>query len=181
MPTATPIKSESKETTPIEILEPQTAEYIFTLGEDGGDPITFTQKPLTFMGKMKLFSVFSETLRKVMENDVSINDLLDAPASDSLPLSGNASKEADIFIKSIASVLEYAPEALGDIFCVILAVPAGQKDYIKVRFDEELTDEQGFTILNTFVDQNWEVLNDFFTGKGKGMSLFKKITGKFQK
>jgi len=178
MPTSTKTKAVEEENV-IEILEPSSAEYSFILGEDGPDPLSFNQKPLNFMGKIKLFSVLSETLRKVMDKDVSISDLLDAPDSDSLPLSGDRSGEADIFVKSIASVLEYAPEALGDIFCVILAVPASQQEYVKGRLDEELTDEQAFAVLNTFVDQNWEVLHDFFTGQG--MSLFKKITAKFQK
>jgi hypothetical protein len=176
MPTATKTKEEE---TIVDIMEPSSMEYTLILGEGGGDPLTFTQKPLSFMGKIKLFSVLSETLRKVMDEDVSISDLLDAPESDSLPLSGNASKEADIFIKSIASVLEYAPEALGDIFCVILAVPVSQQEYVKTRLDEDLTDDQAFAVLNTFVDQNWEILYDFFTGKG--MNLFKKVTGKFQR
>jgi hypothetical protein len=178
MATATKAK-EAVEETVIEILEPPMAEYTFTLGEDGPDPLTFTQKPLGFMGKIKLFSVLSGTLNKVMEKDVSITDLLDGPTSDSTPLSGDAGKEADIFIKTITQVVEHAPEALGDIFCVILNVPSNQQEYTKQRFDEELTDEQAFAVLNTFVDQNWEILYDFFTGKG--MSLFKKITGKFQK
>jgi hypothetical protein len=179
MPTKTPVKPKTEEVDPIEVLEPEMAEYTFTLGENGPDPMTFTQKPLSFMGKMKLFSVLSSTLKKVMENDVSISDLLDAPASDSLPLSGDASDEANTFLKTLLAVAEYAPERMGDVFCVILAVPGGQTEYVKEKFDTELTDEQAFSILNTFVDQNWDVLYDFFTGKG--LSLFKKISQKFQK
>lgn len=171
-------KTEVIEEDAVDILDPPMLEYTFVLGEDGGDPLTFSQKPLGFMGKIKLFSVLSKTVNKVLEQNVSITELLDGPGSDSLPLSGDSMKEADQFIKTLTKVLEYAPEALEDIFCVILNVPNSQQEYVKARLDEELTDEQGFAVLNTFVDQNWEILHDFFTGKG--MNLFKKITGKFQ-
>lgn len=175
---ATAKKPEVEEESVIDILEPPSLEYTFVLGPDGGDPLTFSQKPLGFMGKIKLFSVLSKTINKVLAQDVSITELLDGSVSDSLPLSGDSGKESDLFIKTLTKVLEYAPEALEDIFCVILNVPNGQQEYVKTRLDEDLTDDQAFAVLNTFVDQNWEILHDFFTGKG--MNLFKKITGKFQ-
>ena len=177
MPTKTPVKTEEVEV--LDILEPEAAEYTLVLEKEGLETLTFVQKPLSFMGKMKLFSVLSSVLREVMAKDVSISDLLDAPESGSLPLSGDRSSEADTFLKTILAVAEYAPERVPDLFCVILAVPAGEVEYVKERLTAELTDDQAFAVLNTFVDQNWEVLHDFFTGKG--LSLVKKITEKFQK
>lgn len=175
---ATKVKEET-EVTVIDIIEPVAKEFTFVLGEGGDDPITIVQKPLTFFGKIELFSVLSVSLNKVLDKGVSIGELLDVPESDSLPISGDASKEADIFIKSITQVLQYAPEALGDIFCVILAVPRNNRDEFKVRLEEDLSDDQAFAVLNTFVDQNWEILVDFFTGKG--LQLFQKISQKLQK
>ncbi len=177
MPTAT--KPKTEEEVIIDVLEPVAAEYTLVLEGEDKETLEFVQKPLNFMGKMKLFSVLSSILREVMAKDVSISDLLDAPQTDSLPLSGDRSSEADTFLKTILAVAEYAPERVPDLLCVILAVPASQVEYVKDRIDADLTDDQAFAVLNTFVDQNWEVLHDFFTGKG--LSLVKKITEKFQK
>ncbi len=162
----------------VEILEPKIQDYVFVLGEGGSDPITFVQKPLGFMGKIKLFSVLSKTISKVLDEGVSLDQLLDTPESGSLPLSGDASLDAEVFIKTITKVLKHAPEMLGDVFCVILNVPSSQQEYVTQRLNEDLTDEQGFAILNTFVDQNWEILFDFFTGKT--LPLWNKISQKLQ-
>jgi hypothetical protein len=159
---------------PLEILEPEIKEKIITLGT-GDDELIFTQKPLSFFGKIEFFSVMGKAIERVLSEGGSISEIFDSPDD----ILSSSTKEADLFIKSIAKVVQYAPETLLDIYCVVLAVPRGDRDYVKTRLVDELTDELGFDILDTFVDQNWEILTSFFTEKG--LPLFKKITKKLQK
>ena len=166
----------NSEEDPIEILEPEVKEKIVILGK-GDETITFIQKPLTFFGKIEFFSIMGKAIERVLSEGGSVSEIIDSPEGN--PLDQSSAKEADLFIKSIAKVVQYAPETLLDIYCVVLAVPRGEKEYVKIRLEEDLTDEQGFGIIDTFVDQNWEVLTSFFTERG--VPLYQKITQKFQK
>jgi hypothetical protein len=103
-----------------------------------------------------------------------VNDLLDSTGGE-LPLD-SSSQGVDTFVRGIASIVTHVPEVLSDLYCIILNVPRSQREEIKIRLEEELTDEQGFKILETFVDQNWEVLTNFFS---KGiLPLYQKIQSK---
>jgi hypothetical protein len=82
-----------------------------------------------------------------------------------------------VFVKALSKIVESAPELLKDLYLVILSVPKGQREYYALRL-EELTDEQGMKILDTFVDQNWEVMTSFF--KEQMLPLFNKISKKVQ-
>jgi len=157
----------------LETLEPEVLEKTYEVG-----PYTFTQKPLSFFGKIEFFSVVGHAIEKVLSGGTTLNDLLDVPDYDpSTPLARTAS-EADVFVKAIASVVYNAPEILSELYCVILAVPRNVRAEVKEVIEENLTDEQGVEILDTFVEQNWEVMVDFF--KEKMLPLATKIQEKVQ-
>lgn len=129
--------------------------------------LEFTQRPLSYFGKIELISVLGNVLDKALaEGGMSISDLLeDVPVNDPGALS-----EADQFIKSIARIVSFAPDFLKELYVIALNVPRGDRDYVKsvMELPEDeggLSDDQGIQILETFVDQNWEVLLDFFRNR----------------
>jgi hypothetical protein len=151
---------------PAEILVPSVATRVQVVGKDDYE-FTFQQKPLTFFGKLDFFAVLGRALDRAMTGPtgISVGDLLDTPER-----SGNLIedvKDADTFVRGVAKLISYAPEIVGDLYCTILNVPRGQREIVKEIFelDEEkggLSDADGAAILDTFFDQNWEVLRDFF-------------------
>lgn len=166
------VKDETTEV--LETLAPE--EVYYKLGE-GDTEITLVQKPLSFFGKIEFFSVVGKAVQKILIDGGSLSELLETPDFDpSVPLSSNVT-DADVFVKALSKIIESAPELLKDLYLVILAVPKGQRDYYALRL-EELTDDQGMQILDTFVDQNWEVMVGFFTEKM--LPLFNKISKKVQ-
>lgn len=166
------VKDEAEEV--LETLAP--AEVYYKIGE-GDNELTLVQKPLTFFGKIEFFSVVGKAVQRILVDGGSLSELLDTPEFDaSVPLASNVT-DADIFVKALSRIVESAPELLKDLYLVILNIPKGQREYYALRL-EELTDEQGMQILDTFVDQNWEVMTSFFTEKM--LPLYNKISKKVQ-
>lgn len=171
-------KAPTNETTTeaVETIEPVAVEKTVVLGE-GENAITFVQKPLSFFGKIEFLSIAGKAVEKVLSDGGSLSEILDVPDYDSgAVLSGPS--DADVFVKAISKVIQSAPELLVDLYCVILAVPRAQRGYVSLRLEDDLTDAQGVEILETFVDQNWEIMTNFF--KEKAMPLFQKVATKVQ-
>lgn len=159
-----------------EILEPNYSTNYVTFGE-GDAEITFVQKPLTFFGKMELFSLLGESVNKAMkEGELSLFDIFDVPEQ-GLSMNTSDLKEADLFIKAISIILGYAPDFLKDLYCVALHVPKGEREYVKMLMDDPgISDEVALQIMDIFIEQNWEAIYDFFTKKLS--PIIKKITSK---
>lgn len=160
----------------VEILAPSAATRTQVIGVDDYT-FTFEQKPLSFMGKMQLFGVLGSALDKVIGKDgqgVSIADLLEVPERGDGGFSPDDFKDADTFVRALSRLVSYAPETLGDLYCILLAVPMGQRATIKriMELPEDeggLSDEDGVGMLRTFVAQNWDVMVDFFKGPLGGL------------
>lgn len=162
---------------PIEVLEPQAQDFEVVLGEGTDEEIKLVQKPLSFFGKMEFFSVMGKAIDKAISQGLSVADLFDVPdRKEGQTLDPSSFKEADLFVKAVVKLVGEAPELLGNLYCVILGVPRGQREYITERLEEDLTDEQGVRILSNFVDQNWDLMTNFF--KEQISPLISKIGGK---
>jgi hypothetical protein len=167
--------TESVEPEAIDVLESPAQNYEVVLPEsEEGPELTLSQKPLSFFGKMELFSVLGGAVDKALNEGLSISDLFDVPED----RNAESFQEADLFVKAVLKLVKDAPDLLLNLYNVILAVPRGQRDYISSRLEADLDDEQGIAILEHFVDQNWDVMKDFF--KEKIMPLTSKIGAKFQ-
>lgn len=150
----------------LEALQPKVQTVTYEVGE-----WTFSQKPLTFFGKMELFSVLGAALEKAL-TDVSLTEILDVPLSTNTTV-GDFS-DTDSFLKAIATLAQYAPDFLKDVYLITLNVPRDQRLAAGEALENELTDDQGFQILEVFVDQNWKVMVDFFSERIS--PLLQKIT-----
>lgn len=163
------------EMTPVEELVPKAAFVHYQFGLD--DHLKFTQRPLSFFGKIEVFGALGGAVEKALQGGLSLGEILeDVPDSKS---SVSEFAEADQFIKSIARLVQYAPDFLKELYVISLGVPSGERDYVKMIMelpeDEGgLSDDQGIQILETFVSQNWDVLLDFFTKKI--LPVFNKMT-----
>jgi len=149
----------------VEVLEPSTRVYEVTIGDT-----LYFQKPLSFFGKIEFFSVLGDAVEKALASGTTVTELLEGDV-----LSGTGG-DADSLIKGIAKIARIAPELLGDIFAISLGVPRSERVDFKESL-ELLTDEQGNAIINQFVDQNWEAMEDFFSAQS---NLVKKVSEKMQ-
>lgn len=145
--------------------------------------LVLTQKPLSFFGKMELMAVLGNALEHALsEGGASVTDLLSGmPGDRSENLSLNDFRDADAFVKGIAKLIQYTPDLMGDLYCVALGIPRGQREYVKgvMELHESeggLSDDQGIEIFDTFIEQNWQVLVDFF--KQKIIPIFEKMGSK---
>lgn len=141
--------------TELEVLESAVPNY----DEEIGGTI-YTQEPLSFFGKIELFSVLADAVEKALAEGAIISEFLeDLP--ETANLSASSFSEADVVVKAVAKLMKYAPETLQDIFAISLKVKRNER----ARFFEdieEISDEQAMRILNHFIDQNWDAIMDFF-------------------
>lgn len=162
----------------IEALESDVQEKIIDI-DLGDEKLTLIQKPLSFFGKIEFFSVMGKAVQKILSDGGSLTDIFDAGEFDPRkPFTEDLAGEADIFINAISKIVENAPEILLDLYVVILRVPKGQREYIKEVLEEQLDDEQGMAIFETFIDQNYEILTNFF--KERVLPMVEKISQKFR-
>lgn len=162
---ATATKEEVKEE--LETLEPNVTPKVWTLNDGVNEPKTYVQKQLSFFGKIEFFSLIGDAVDNLSteERPLNLQELFGGEAT------------TDTFVAVIARVAGEAPETLQEAFCIWLGVPKGERTWAKWVMDEQFTDEDGFEIIEIFVDQNADQLKDFFGEKGQG--LVKKITKKF--
>ena len=162
-----------EETPALDTLVPPNQKVDYTFGVDGH--LTYTQRPLSFFGKIELFSILGTAVEGALSGGgVSVADLIDdVPTGDASNF-----KEADSFVKSIAKLVQYVPDLLKDLYVIALGVPREEREYVKsvMELPETqggLTDDQGIQILEVFIAQNWDVLLDFF--KSKLLPLFNDL------
>jgi len=155
----------------LEILSPKANVVQWEIGTGDFHRI-YTQRPLSFLGKMQWFALVGEVMDKAMTGDdkMSVNSLLSAPTSPTGSLSASDFRDADTFVQAVGKLLVHAPDFLVKSFCIWLAVPDFERrlsSEIMALPPEEggLTDDQGIEIIETFIDQNYAALDDFFRQK----------------
>jgi len=152
-----------------EVLQSSVPEY----EEEIGDTL-YIQQPLSFFGKIELFSVLANAVEKALADGALISELLDdIPAASDI---GSIS-EADVLVKALAKVMKFAPETLQEIFAISLKVKRNERTYFFQNL-EEISDEQAMRILNHFIDQNWDAVMDFFKEQVK--PLLANVSEKLQ-
>jgi len=150
----------------LDILEPRTETKAWQFS-DGEVHKTYTQKPLGFFHKVEFFSLLGDTVDQMSESGrpLDINGILGSGA------------DMDSLVAIVSRVASHAPDALKEAYCIALAVPRGEREWAKWVMEEQLTDEEGFDLMERFVEQNGDAMKDFFTGKGT--KLIKRASQKF--
>lgn len=162
---ATTMKEDVKEE--LEILESSVTPKAWTLNDGVNEPKTYVQKPLSFFGKIEFFSLIGDAVDQMSteERPLNLQELFGGDAT------------TDSFVAVISRLASQAPETLQEAYCIWLSVPRGERDWAKWVMNDQLTDDEGFQIIDLFVEQNAEELQNFFAVKGQ--SLVKKISRKF--
>lgn len=170
---------------PVEVLESSVEPVVYVIPEtvpenapeDFPEQEIYTQGELSFFGKIDFFATMAKAIEKAMKEGVSISELLDMPdREENSEFNIDDFAEADAFVKAIMQLVGYADELLLDLYCVILAVPRPERAEKKAIFDRYITDDQGFEIIEKFVDQNWDVMVGFF--KERITPLVRHVGGK---
>lgn len=137
----------------------------------------YVQRPLSYFGKIEVFGLLGATIDKAMKDGMSVDSVMQVG-----DVFAGSSTSMDSFIGGIARLAMYAPELIMELYCISLAVPRGERDWVKSVWERPvveggLSDDDGIAILQTFVEQNGEALRDFFTQKMPGVA--KDLAGMF--
>lgn len=130
----------------------------------------YIQGPLSFFGKLELTGKLGEALDVAMSgpDPLTLNTLLAGVSmARGDQLTAQDFMDADSFVKLFARVMSYAPELIAEVYCIVLQIPRNERSWardVMARREEDggLSDDDGFLIAETFLDQNGEVLKDFF-------------------
>lgn len=162
-----------------ETLDPVIEEPVTVTLVVDDSKYVYTQQPLSFFGKMELFSVLAGAVEKALssEGGFSLTGLLSVSQRES-SLSSRDFLDANQFIAAIASLVKFAPDLMKDIYCISLRVPRQERELVKELMEDQLDDESGSKLLNNFVDQNWDVMVSFFYEQI--MPLVEKVAKKVQ-
>lgn len=167
-------EEEEPERSPNEILAELGLKHEPKIRRVGsGDNVrTYTQRPLTFLGKIQFLSYIGEVLDQITSgpNALKLGSLFDVPTFRQDALSAEDFSDAQTFVQAIAKVTTHVPEFLHKCFCIWLQIPDYEREWAiaMLQLPEEeggLSDDDGFDIIETFIDQNWDTLQDFFTNK----------------
>jgi hypothetical protein len=168
-----------------EVLVPSAEEKVVVIGKDDYK-FEYTQRPLSFFQKLEVFSVLGRALEQAMSGPDGLNlgELFEGPSPLGESLNSENYRDADTVVKAIAKLAQYAPDLVAEFYCVILGVPRGQRALVTevMELPENeggLSDEDGFGILDTFIDQNWDVMVDFFNNRI--IPLVNKVSNKVNK
>lgn len=143
--------------------------------EDDQREADYVQKPLSFVGKLEFFALIGETVDNAMQgaNGLTIDGVISA-ASTSVSLFSNqtttfggSGTSLDAFMGGMARIARYAPDFLLDCYCIWLAVPMDDRQWVKwcmARNADEggLTDDDAVEMMEVFIDQNGVAIRDFF-------------------
>ncbi len=152
----------------VDLVKPKTDPQKVTLWLDDEEK-EYTQKPLSYFGKLEFFSTLAEAVDVALQTGLSVNSIVDIAPSG---LGQGDFADADSFMMGVAKLAKYAPSILKDCYCIWLGVPFDERAWAKDAM-ENLTDEEGVAIVETFIDQNYEAIESFFRKKLGG--LWKKI------
>jgi hypothetical protein len=149
----------------IEKIVPNKAHRKWKIGDT-----EYVQRPLSYLAKMEFFSLLAMTIDKAMQGDnaLTISGMLSQVGfTREGRLTLDDLRDADVFVNGISKLLIFSPDFLADSYCIWLAIPHGDRPWAKTmlgRPEDEggLSDDQGFQIIETFLDQNADALESFF-------------------
>lgn len=163
----------------LDAIEPDKSHKTWTIGPEGMKH-TFTQKPLSYFAKMEFYALLADAIDKAMISDDGFN------VAALMGQSGGVVSfdDPDSFLKVIVKLVRFVPDLFEEAYCIFLAVPRGDrfmiKEMMRAPVDEGgLSDDDGLMIVQTFLDQNLDAIEEFFTGRvpklGKRVRSMSKV------
>jgi len=146
----------------IEVLEP-IAKVVERKLKVGDEERTFLQHEMSFFSKLKFFRLMSGTLRTATEEDSGqggVADFVQEAFVGAQQL--NNADVANVFLDAIMRLVELAPDFMEETYLLALNVKPEDQIFVVAAF-ENLDDDEGLDILDTFVAQNGKAISDFFS------------------
>jgi hypothetical protein len=142
----------------------------------------YTQAPLGWMARGRFFALITAALAKAIKaSGGNVGGMADVfgPDGGSLIDRGRALTQRDwndasSFFALSMELVSYVPNLMSEMYCIILAVPVGDRKWFKEvmeqRWDPDigeygLTDDDHEDLVERFIDQNYEELRRFFTDR----------------
>lgn len=154
----------------IDTIQPKAEPRTWKLGK-GEHEREYVQRPLSFFAKMNFFALVGEVIDKAVSGDdgIRVSSLFDSPmGGDGMSLADF--RDADMFIQGAGKLLSYAPDLLEKSYCIWLDVPDHERPLAIALMSQSvedggLSDDDGIEMIEVFIDQNWESIEDFFRNK----------------
>lgn len=158
----------------IESIVPNKEVKTYIVGK-GDHQVKLTQAPLSYFAKIEWFALLSETIDVAMSGDEGMTfsgmlSQLKVNRGEATTLSLGDFADADVFIRGILKITRNAPEFLAESYCIWLGVARGNRAYVKQLMnapveDGGLSDDDGIGVVQTFLDQNMDAIESFFSEK----------------
>lgn len=179
-----------REETDEEILVPKVdpvERKLWSTNHEGGNlqERTYIQGPFLYFQQFEMYGLLGRATQIVLEGEsgLDINEIFDmvqpkrmvdqilrqrSPGYEDAPDTGEDDDEIDAnqaakMLSAFARVIAVSPGLLREAYCIILDVPQAHRKWALEWALPRLSREDGTDILETFIDQNWNVLEGFFT------------------
>jgi hypothetical protein len=171
------------------------AEYNGLRGEKQIFDRTYIQKPLSYLAFGEFTGLLGRSLAEAMKGPDGLSLDRITPGGASIPLrfkDGSVSiadNEADVIdpiIQGIATLASYVPDFMAECQCIWLRVPR-QERYNLINIWSLPVDEGGMSMdegeemLNIFIEQNYEELNNFLKRYARVKGTVQKMRKRLQK
>lgn len=152
----------------------------------------YMQKPLSFTAMLQFTGLLGEKISEAMSGPDGLS--IDAAMSegDSIMgagramLTGGDFAGVDSFIKGLAKLASYVPDVVEECQCIWLRVPYAERVLVKEIWSRPaseggLSANDGMEMLELFLAQNYQEVEDFFDGRAKHLvALIQKLRNKSQ-
>jgi hypothetical protein len=146
--------------------------------EKGGDEdeySVYVQRPMSYMARLRFFSLVSRTIAEAMKAGAQ----LELPGEGGIRQRVAAMRESDLtdasnFVQLAFQLIAYAPDFMVDCYLIWLDVPMKDRGWFRLvanqPYDPErglygISDDDNMEMVEIFIDQNYETIREFFTGK----------------
>lgn len=154
----------------LEVLQPSAEPREWTLGL-GENQKTYVQKPLPVLKKMRFFALLGQTVRQAtaVGGEGALSDILSGQSliERGRQIASSDMRDAESMVNLASSLVVFVPDFLEDSICEWWSIPYDERRTAKALMElskEEggLSDEDLVLIVQTFIEQNWQAIRDFF-------------------
>jgi hypothetical protein len=154
----------------LDIIQPQTEPKTWVFNSEMYGPREYVQEELSLMRKIEWGALLGDVLDKAMSgpNALSLGNLFAAPDLSAGRLDARSIGEADVFVQAVGKLVAHSPNFLRKSFAIWLNVPDHEREIFTDLMNLSpakggLSDDQGFEIIERFLDQNWPAIEQMFT------------------
>ncbi len=160
-------KDENKLDQQLDQIEPKSAARIQILGLEKEER-EYVQRPLSYFGKLEMFGVLGTAIDRALTEGLRFTDVIGTIPG----MSSGGGVTVEGFMQAVGKLASYAPDLLLDLYTIWLGVPREERWEARrlmtlPESEGGLSDDDGIEIIETFLDQNAEVLKDFFNQRLK--------------